>query len=347
MKIDRMIVFNLATDDDNPLLAFTNDWVKVFSEATNVTDVFSTHVGTHTLPEHIKVHEIGGGTAFKKVWAILKLLYHGMRIITTTKNTLIFHHMSTYSAVILGPFFRMRGFKQGLWYSHSRDSLILRVASLAVNDIFTPTVDSFPIKSRKLHSVGHGISISKFKQQKVYNSSRFGIVSLGRISEVKRLDVLISGLFESGVDGLSISFIGPNLNENNLQESLANLGLQHGVSLNFLPSIPHDKVAETLSKYSFCYTGSPKTVDKSAIEGALVGCFVLSENVNVLEQTGMNEVWKVIGQNAPQTISKQIEILHNFESRIDLREIIIQNAAQRNNLNSTAAKILGRLGKND
>ena len=146
---------------------------------------------------------------------------------------------------------------------------------------------------------------------------------------------------------MSISLIGPNLNENNLQESLANLGMQHGVSLSFLPSIPHDKVAETLSNYSFCYTGSPKTVDKSAIEGALMGCFVLSENVNVLEQTGMNEVWKVIGQNAPQTISKQIEILRNFESRIDLREIIIQNAAQRNNLNSTTTKILGQLGKND
>ena len=347
MKIDQMIVFNLATDDDDPLLAFTSDWVKAFDEITSVTEVFSTHVGTNSLPKSIKVHEIGGGTAFRKGLAIFKLFYHGLRIITTTRNTVIFHHMSTYTAVILGPLFKVRGFKQGLWYSHNRDSVILRVGSLMVNEIFTPTADSFPFKSNKLHSVGHGIRVSKFKYPEDHNLNKTGIVSLGRISEVKRLDKLITGLFESGVNGMSISLIGPTQNQNNLCESLVNLGTRYGISINFLPLISHRKVAETLSKYSMCYTGSPKTVDKSAIEGALAGCFVLSENPNVLEQTGMNEVWKIIGQDAPHAISKQINILRNYESRLDLREVIIQNATQKNNLNSTARKMLEILAKND
>ena len=146
---------------------------------------------------------------------------------------------------------------------------------------------------------------------------------------------------------MSISLIGPTQNQNNLCESLVNLGTRYGISINFLPLISHRKVAETLSKYSMCYTGSPKTVDKSAIEGALAGCFVLSENPNVLEQTGMNEVWKIIGQDAPHAISKQINILRNYESRLDLREVIIQNATQKNNLNSTARKMLEILAKND
>lgn len=346
MKFDQVIVFNLATDDNNPLLAFTIDWVKAFGEISNVTEVFSTHVGTHTLPGNIKVHEIGGGTALLKTLAILKLLCHGMRIITTTRNTVIFHHMSTYTAVILGPLFKARGFKQGLWYSHNRDSIILRVGSLMVSDIFTPTADSFPFKSKKLHSVGHGINVRKFKYQMDYKLKRSGIVSLGRISKVKRLDKLITGLFESGVNGLSISLIGPSRNLDNLYESLTNLGIEYGISLKFLPPISHSKVAETLMKYSMCYTGSPNTVDKSAIEGALAGCFVLSENINVLEQTGMNEVWKVIGQEAPNTISRQLQILSTYESRKDLREILVQNAARRNNLDLTASKILEELGKN-
>ena len=173
-----MIIFNLATDENDPLLAFTNDWIKAFHEIENVTEVFSTHVGEHSLPKTIKVYEIGGGSLFRKVFAILKLLFHGVRIISTTKNTLIFHHMSTYTAMILGPLFRIRGFKQGLWYSHNRDSFILRAGSLAVNDIFTPTKDSFPFSSRKLHSVGHGIDIKKFDIQMNENVERFGIVSV-------------------------------------------------------------------------------------------------------------------------------------------------------------------------
>jgi len=342
-----MIIFNLATDENDPLLAFTNDWIKAFHEIANVTEVISTHVGSHSLPKSIKVYEIGGGSLFQKIIAIFKLLYHGVRIISTTKNTLIFHHMSTYSAMILGPLFRIRGLKQGLWYSHNRDSFILRAGSWAVNDIFTPTKDSFPFKSRKLHSVGHGISVKKFDQQLNENVERFGIVSVGRISQVKRLDLLISGVFECGVNGTEITFIGPISGQNDLYESLVDLGAKNNVPLNFLKPIPHAQIAGILSKYSMCYTGSPKTVDKSAIEGAFMGCFVLSENVNVLEQTGMNEVWRIIGRVAPATISEQIQILSTHESRTDLRKILRISAIQNNDLNSTVGRIFDELSNNE
>ena len=341
-----MIIFNLATDENDPILAFTIDWVNAFHEVANVTEVISTHVGSYSLPESIRVYEIGGGSPFRKAIAILKLLYHGVRIIGTTKNTLILHHMSTYSAMILGPLFRIRGFKQGLWYSHNRDSLILRAGSLAVNNIFTPTKDSFPYSSRKLHSVGHGISLKKFDLQINENVERFGIVSVGRISQVKRLDRLISGVGKSGVHGAAITLIGPNSESNNLYETLVELGAKNNVPLNFLEPVPHALIGGILSKYSMCYTGSPKTVDKSAIEGALMGCFVLSENVNVLEQTGMNEVWRNIGRTPPTTIYEQIQQLSFYESRTDLRKILRRSAIQNNDLNSTAGKIFKQMRKN-
>jgi glycosyltransferase involved in cell wall biosynthesis len=341
-----MIIFNLATDENDPILAFTIDWINAFHEAANVTEVISTHVGSYSLPESIRVYEIGGGSPFRKAIAILKLLYHGVRIIGTTKNTLILHHMSTYTAMILGPLFRIRGFKQGLWYSHNRDSFILRAGSLAVNDIFTPTKDSFPFSSRKLHAVGHGISLKKFDLQSTDNAQRSGIVSVGRISQVKRLDLLISGVGKSGVHGAAITLIGPNTASNNLSERLVDLAAQNNVPLNFLESAPYAQIGGIISKYSMCYTGSPKTVDKSAIEGALMGCFVLSENINVLEQTGMNEIWKIIGRTPPSTISEQIQELSIYESRSDLRKILRNSAIEKNDLNSTAGRIINQMRKN-
>jgi len=347
MKIERMVIFNLATDENDPLLAFTSDWINAFSELVNVTEVVSTHVGNHSLPETIKVYEIGGGTIFRKSLAILKLIYHGMRIIANNRNTLIFHHMSTYSAFILGPLFRLRGFKQGLWYSHNRDSIILRVGSIVVNHIFSPTLDSFPFKSKKLHPVGHGISLKRFDHPEYENPNRNGIVSIGRVSEVKRLDKLISGLSESKVKDKSITLVGPILGQNNLYDSLVSLAKQNNLLLNFSPTVPYTEVAKTLSDYSMCYTGSPKTVDKSSIEGALMGCFVLSENVNVLEQTGMNEVWQAISREAPKTISEQIKILSFYESRIDLRKILSGSASEKNDLKSTTKRIFDQSSKHD
>lgn len=341
-----MIIFNLATDENDPLLAFTSDWIKAFHEIENVTEVISTHVGSHTLPKSIRVHELGGGSPFRKIIAIVKLLYHGVRIISTTKNTIIFHHMSTYSAMILGPLFRFRRFKQGLWYSHNRDSLILRAGSLAVNEIFTPTRDSFPFQSKKLHPVGHGIDVDKFNLDMSENVRRLGIVSVGRISEVKRLDRLITGVNKSGLDGAEITFIGPNPGQNNLYEKLVDLAAKNEVPLIFLEPVKNSLLSGILSNYSMCYTGSPKTVDKSAIEGALVGCFVLSENLNVLEQTGMNEVWRTIGRIPPTSISEQIQELSKFETRSDLRKILRQAAIQNNDLKLTAKRIFDQVSKN-
>lgn len=341
-----MIIFNLATDENDPLLAFTSDWIKAFHEIENVTEVISTHVGSHSLPKSIRVHELGGGSPLRKIIAILKLLYHGIRITSTTNNTVIFHHMSTYSAMILGPLFRFRGFQQGLWYSHNRDSFILRGGSFFVNDIFTPTRDSFPFKSKKLHSVGHGIDVSKFNLHMNENARRFGIVSVGRISEVKRLDLLISGVIESGLQGVEVTLIGPNPKQNNLYGKLVNLAAENYVPLVFMEPVKNTDLAEVLSKYSMCYTGSPKTVDKSAIEGALMGCFVLSENLNVLEQTGMNEVWRTIGQTPPTSISEQIQELSKYVNRIDLRIILRQAAIHNNDLKLTARKIYDQVSKN-
>jgi glycosyltransferase involved in cell wall biosynthesis len=254
--------------------------------------------------------------------------------------------MSTYTAMILGPLFRFRGFQQGLWYSHNRDSFILRAGSLAVNDIFTPTRDSFPFKSKKIHSVGHGIDVNKFNLHINESVKRFGIVSVGRISEVKRLDLLISGVIESGLQGAEITLIGPNPRQNNLHGKLIDLAAGNHVSLIFLEPVKNIQLAAILSKYSMCYTGSPNTVDKSAIEGALMGCFVLTENLNVLEQTGMNEVWRTIGQTPPTSISEQIQELSNYENRIDLRIVLRQAAILNNDLKLTARKIYDQVRKN-
>jgi glycosyltransferase involved in cell wall biosynthesis len=175
---------------------------------------------------------------------------------------------------------------------------------------------------------------------------RFGIVSVGRISQVKRLDLLISAVGKSGVHGAAITLIGPNSESNNLFKTLVDLGAKNKVPLNFLEPVPHAQIGGIILKYSMCYTGSPKTVDKSAIEGALMGCFVLSENVNVLEQTGMNEVWRIIGRTPPTTISEQIQELSIYESRTDLRKVLRRVAIQNNDLNSTAGRIFNQMSNN-
>ena len=72
-KIEKLYIFNLATDLDDPLLAFTHDWINAsLSEAKNV-QVVSTHVGRIDLPPEVHVREIGGGDLRKRVVGIIRL----------------------------------------------------------------------------------------------------------------------------------------------------------------------------------------------------------------------------------------------------------------------------------
>jgi len=87
----------------------------------------------------------------------------------------------------------LMGKKIGLWYTHKAVNLKLRIAEKLANKIFTASKESFRLKSKKLKILGHGIDIQKFKSQisNLKNNEKFKIVSVGRISPIKNLDILI------------------------------------------------------------------------------------------------------------------------------------------------------------
>ena len=95
------------------------------------------------------------------------------------------------------------------------------------------------------------------------------------------------------------------------------------------------------------FSGSPNTVDKSVLEAAAVGCFVLSENEFVLELSGMESVWSSIGVKAPLEITSQIELLKPHELDANLRELIAASSIEKNDVKRTAIKILSFLATNE
>jgi hypothetical protein len=45
-RIERLLLFNLATDDQDPLLAFTVDWVRALAERVPYVEVVTMRSGT-------------------------------------------------------------------------------------------------------------------------------------------------------------------------------------------------------------------------------------------------------------------------------------------------------------
>jgi hypothetical protein len=126
-------------------------------------------------------------------------------------------------------------------------------------------------------------------------------------------------------------------------ESLRRLAHDCHVDLRIEKTVNYRDVPREISKFSMTYSGSPNTVDKSVLEAAATGSFVLSESEFVLNLTGMDRVWDEIGAASPSEIESQIEILKSHEDNVKLRKLISKICVEKNDINETAAKILDEL----
>jgi glycosyltransferase involved in cell wall biosynthesis len=342
MSEKRLYIFNLETNLDNPVLAFTHDWVRSFSNQIDKVIVYSTHVGSHELPANVEIHEIGGGNLYLRIRAIFKLVKSACSIIRFRKDSVVFHHMSARTLVLPGILLRAMGVKQGLWYSHSAKPISLRAAARIADVIFSSTEGAVPINSPKVNFVGHGLDLSKSEKifQKSANS-RIGIVSLGRIVPIKNLDKLLQGIL-SATKVPEVVFIGPSNVNRVLDERLMELAKENNVNLTILPQINHEEVLDKLVEFSMYYTGTPQSVDKSTIEAASVGCFIITMEKAAQELTGMNMVWEKLGQSSYLSIGEQIEELEklNESERNKLRILIHQQTVSNNEVANTTQKIL-------
>ena len=338
-----VVIYNLITDENDPVTAFALDWIRAFAETSDQVVVFSTHVGRYSLPSNVKVYEVGGGSPKKRLIAVFKLLSSLFLVLKIRGNRIILHHMSEKTACILGPFYRCLAINQGLWYSHNRNSIILKCASLFVNFIFTPTSNSFPIKISKINAIGHGISLSRFEGYVKTTQPRKGIVSIGRISKVKHLEKIIDALSLVKPERPTLTFIGPVMEEAKYVNLLKSRAKILEVELSMKAGTPYNEIPAAVSKYSIAFSGSPNTVDKSVLEAAAVGCFIVSENPHVLELTGMKKFWDSIGIQVPYNLEKQIEILKNYELNDDLRGLVAETCKEKNNVHQTVTKIVDTL----
>lgn len=332
-----LVIFNLEMNLDSTVMAAAHDWVESFAKKYDVVKVYSTHVGRVVLPANVTVTEIGGGTVWARILAFSRL----MRVVTSNfgsrRELVVFHHMSTYTAVILGPVFRLLGVKQGLWYSHSVKSFSLSFAASLVDFVFSSSPEALPLESSKSIFIGHGISLTRFKSSELENNNRSGIVSLGRYAPIKRYESFLelAGYFSS----IKFEIYGPT-GSTEYRKFLTDKFESKYPNVTIGNALDYSEIPNLLNRYEYFYSGTPKSVDKAAVEAALSGCFVLSTNSPTIEITGMSEVWNLLGISCPTEISKQImELEAATINRGQLRSTLVLNAQHRNNLESLTAQI--------
>lgn len=343
MKKNQIVIFNLSMNLDNHVLANTNLWVNEFSKHFERVHVYSTHVGRYSVPKNVCVEEIGGGSFKKRAVALAKLTFIAFKLYKARKDVVVFHHQSPRTAVYPGIIFRIFGMNQGLWYSHSSNPPSLITGAKIVDYMFSSTVDSIPMKSKKSIFMGHGIDTQKALNVKSGRTAkREGILFLGRIDRIKKLEESIIAINESGYADLKLTLVGPSTLSTDYLIELMELAERQKIELVYEPPIDHNDVFQKMTNFDMFFAGMKNSVDKSCLEAAACGCFVITSDSSSADLSGMKSFWKeLFNIDFLPKVSEQIKLIRelDFETSEKFRSKVQRHAITKNSAEQLVSRV--------
>ncbi len=335
----KLLIVTQKVDKHDDVLGFFHDWIKDFAQLCESVTVICLEKGESELPKNVTVLSLGkelGRKKFSYVTAFLKYIWT-----TRSEYTNVFVHMNPEYIVIGGLLWRMLGKKIHLWYVHRNVNLWLRIAHLLSHQVFSVTRESFGIRSSKLKLVGHGIDAQKFSMSdRTTDPSTYRIISVGRITPIKRLETLIKAasiLAGSNNFSFTVDLIGSPVSQsdqkykNELIEMIERNDLND--KIHFLGSCPYDAIPDIYHNADLLVNLAPTGgIDKVVLEAMASGLIPMVSN------RGFTSIFKdrastlIFNQDDPVDLANRIGQIHGSDCtkmREEMRHEVLQNHSQK------------------
>jgi glycosyltransferase involved in cell wall biosynthesis len=189
----RKLVFcTQRLDVSDPVLAATVPMVRALAQRVDELVVLCDAAPT-TVAANVRVHEFGAPTQAQR----------GARFVSALARELrgcdgVVAHMVPLYAVLAAPIVRPRGIPLVLWYTHWKAHAVVRAAEKLCTAVASVDARSFPLRSDKVHGIGHGIDVGEFACTDAPPSPTHALV-LGRYSPAKGLETILRAAREAGV----------------------------------------------------------------------------------------------------------------------------------------------------
>jgi glycosyltransferase involved in cell wall biosynthesis len=148
-------------------------------------------------------------------------------------------------AVLAAPLVRPLRVPLVLWYTHWRAGGLLRAAERAATAVTTVDRRSFPLRSFKVHAIGHGIDLGEFACTDHKGDGALRLLALGRYSPAKGLREIV---YAVAATNARLSVYGPTLTplEREHRETLGALvdALDVGDRIRLEGPVPRARVPE-------------------------------------------------------------------------------------------------------
>lgn len=257
----KLLICTQVIDVEDSDLGFFVRWIEEFAKHCERVTVICLRAGKHDLPPHVTVIELGTTRLARALGGIRE------SIARRREYDAVFVHMNPEYIVAVGWLWRLLGKRVALWYTHKSVNVKLRIAELFAGTVFTASKESFRLKSRKVHVMGHGIDTDFFSPDS--NAARGDwFLSVGRLSPSKRHDLAIRAAVEEGRE-LRIAGEGPE------RQYLETLARELGARAQFLGGLTQAQLRDEYRRAArFIHTSETGSLDKVVLEALACGLSV-------------------------------------------------------------------------
>ncbi len=186
----RLLVITQKIDEEDDVLGFFISWVGALARRVEGVDVICLAKGKHSLPSNVRVFSLGKERGWPKFIQGFLFYFYALKVLLKIDG--VFVHMAPEYVRALYPINIIFRKPLVMWYAHIKVSKVAKWAIDHVDYILTPSKESFEYNSDKVVSTGHGTNTEVFKPQEV--AQDFDVLSISRISKVKRIETLIEAV---------------------------------------------------------------------------------------------------------------------------------------------------------
>lgn len=328
--LERLLLFNLATDSGDPILGFTTAWIAALSRHAGHIDVVTMRAGRLDVPPNVCVFSAGKELGYSQVRRGGRFYVILHRLLQKYDYDACFAHMMPLFALMAAPLLKRRRIPSTLWYVHRAAPPVLRSAEKVVDNIVTASETSFPIPSRKTIVSGHGIDTDLFapSDDDRRDEGEFVILVAGRLAPIKRIEVVLDAvrllLAGERPSEIRLRLVGPVLErEGDYAASLLARAEQAEVRehVEMAGPVPFSQMVQTYRESDLVVNLSPDgSFDKAPLEAMSCGVPIVTSNRDFGPLVSRVDPYLFVKEADPAAVASACRRLR-LKSRHQRREI--------------------------
>jgi glycosyltransferase involved in cell wall biosynthesis len=275
----RLVVVTQEVDPGSPVLGATVSKLRALAERVDELVVLTDSAVEGALPANCRVRLFAGPSKARRGLRFEQAI--AAELARRPRPAAVFAHMCPIYAVLATPLARPAGTRVLLWFTHWHASRLLRVAERLSSVVVSVDRRSFPLASRKLVPIGHGIDLADFACVERRRENGLRLLALGRTSPSKGLETVIRAV--AAVPDVQLAIHGPSLTDEErrhraeLTVLVGELGLGQRVRVG--EPVPRDQVPALLAGAdAFVNNMRAGAPDKVVYEAAATCLPVLASN---------------------------------------------------------------------